>query len=63
MYSGLVLLLVLTIFCNQPLLVRFRLLVVLWYLTRFQIVPEERVLAEKFGDFYLKYRQTVRRRI
>ncbi len=31
------------------------------YMNRFQIVPEERTLAEKFGDDYLKYQQDVRR--
>ena len=31
------------------------------YLTRFQIIPEERVLAAKFGDAYAEYRQRVPR--
>lgn len=31
------------------------------YITRFQIRPEERVLAAKFGPMYERYRQTVRR--
>lgn len=31
------------------------------YLTRFQIQPEERILAEKFGDDYADYVQSVRR--
>lgn len=31
------------------------------YLTRFQIVPEERVLATKFGDAYADYAARVRR--
>jgi len=31
------------------------------YLTRFQIVPEERVLAAKFGDAFDEYRGRVRR--
>jgi protein-S-isoprenylcysteine O-methyltransferase Ste14 len=31
------------------------------YLTRFQIVPEERALAAKFGTQYEAYRQRVRR--
>ena len=31
------------------------------YLTRFQIIPEERVLLERFGDEFGKYRSTVRR--
>nr|ART40893.1 L409 [uncultured bacterium] len=30
-------------------------------LTRLQIVPEERVLAAKFGDAFTAYRQSVRR--
>jgi protein-S-isoprenylcysteine O-methyltransferase Ste14 len=32
-----------------------------WYITRFQIVPEERVLQAKFGDTYTRYRARVRR--
>ena len=31
------------------------------YMTRFQVKPEERVLAEKFGAPYREYMQTVRR--
>jgi protein-S-isoprenylcysteine O-methyltransferase Ste14 len=31
------------------------------YITRWQIVPEERALAEKFGAVYESYRQSVRR--
>lgn len=31
------------------------------YLTRFQILPEERILAEKFGEAYADYRRRVRR--
>lgn len=31
------------------------------YMTRFQIVPEERVLTEKFGDVYVRYKEEVRR--
>jgi protein-S-isoprenylcysteine O-methyltransferase Ste14 len=32
-----------------------------WYITRFQIEPEERVLREKFGSRYTDYQQRVRR--
>jgi protein-S-isoprenylcysteine O-methyltransferase Ste14 len=31
------------------------------YITRFQIIPEERVLTSKFGGEYRKYREQVRR--
>lgn len=31
------------------------------YITRFQILPEERVLASKFGDEFLAYKRRVRR--
>jgi protein-S-isoprenylcysteine O-methyltransferase Ste14 len=31
------------------------------YMTRFQIIPEERVLLEKFGTAYTAYRRQVRR--
>ena len=33
----------------------------IWYITRFQIIPEETVLAEKFGEDYADYRAQVRR--
>ena len=32
-----------------------------WYLTRFQIVPEERMLEGKFGPAFETYRRSVRR--
>jgi protein-S-isoprenylcysteine O-methyltransferase Ste14 len=31
------------------------------FITRFQIIPEERVLAAKFGDVYRAYQEQVRR--
>jgi protein-S-isoprenylcysteine O-methyltransferase Ste14 len=36
-------------------------LVFVAYITRFQIQPEERVMADKFGADYLAYRSRVRR--
>jgi protein-S-isoprenylcysteine O-methyltransferase Ste14 len=32
-----------------------------WYITRFQILPEERALSEQFDSEYAAYRQVVRR--
>ena len=32
-----------------------------WYLNRFQIIPEENVLLSKFGEDYANYLKTVRR--
>ena len=61
MYLGLVLLLSAYYLLQPTLFSPFGLLGVLWFLTRFQIEPEERVLTEKFGDLYLQYRQNTRR--
>ncbi|WP_439102770.1 methyltransferase family protein [Congregibacter sp.] len=30
-------------------------------MTRFQIVPEERLMAQRFGDDFARYRRSVRR--
>ncbi len=35
--------------------------VFIWYVTRFQIEPEERILLEKFGDTYSNYQMKTRR--
>ena len=34
---------------------------VMWFLHRFQVMPEERMLAQKFGDAYAAYCNRVRR--
>ena len=61
MYLGLVLLLSAYYLLQPTPFSPFGLLGVLWFLTRFQIVPEERVLTEKFGDLYVQYKQNTRR--
>ena len=33
----------------------------IWYMNRYQIVPEEEIMEEKFGEAYQKYKSEVRR--
>lgn len=61
MYSGLALWLgafaiYLQVWESAPLIVVFML-----YITRFQIIPEERMMSKQFGDRYLAYTHQVRR--
>lgn len=61
MYVGMLcLLLAWAMFLASPLALVGPLLFVL-YITRFQILPEERVLRERFGEAYGEYMQQVRR--
>jgi protein-S-isoprenylcysteine O-methyltransferase Ste14 len=61
MYLGLAaILLAWAVYLAAPVAFDGPLLFVL-YITRFQIVPEERTLAAKFGPAYAAYRQRVRR--
>jgi len=61
MYVGLLLLLVAwAIFLAVPW-VLVGPLIFAAYMTRFQIVPEERVLASRFGEQYAQYKASVRR--
>jgi len=45
---------------NQPLALVGPILFA-FYITRFQVIPEERTLAQKFGHSYDDYRRSVRR--
>ncbi len=61
MYLGQLLLLIAwAIFLGNGLAMAFPALFGL-YITRFQILPEERALAARFGDTYATYRREVRR--
>lgn len=61
MYLGLTLLLVAWAFRLMSPIAFLGPLVFVLYMTRFQIVPEERALSTKFGEAYDDYRRRVRR--
>jgi protein-S-isoprenylcysteine O-methyltransferase Ste14 len=61
MYVGLFLsLLGWAVYLSNPLSLIF-LLVYVWFIARFQIMPEERILLELFGEPYAAYMKRVRR--
>jgi protein-S-isoprenylcysteine O-methyltransferase Ste14 len=61
MYLGMVLnLLGLCVYFANPLTV-VGVIAFVAYITRFQIIPEERLLLAKFGDAYAQYTKSVRR--
>ena len=61
MYLGLVLaLLGLCVYFANPVTV-IAVVVFVSYITRFQIIPEERLLLGKFGESYAQYTRSVRR--
>jgi protein-S-isoprenylcysteine O-methyltransferase Ste14 len=61
MYVGMLcLLLAWAAFLATPAALVGPLLFVL-YITRFQIIPEERILRERFGESYVEYMKQVRR--
>ena len=61
MYIGQVLLLIAWAVYLQNVLSMFLIVAFILWIDRFQIVPEERVLEEKFGEAFRAYRRTVRR--
>jgi len=61
MYLGMLLLLVGWTFWIGNLIGLPMLFVFVWYLTRFQIKPEEHALTELFGEQYNEYMRQVRR--
>lgn len=61
MYLGMVFnLLGLCVYFENPLTL-VAVVVFVAYITRFQIIPEERILLAKFGDSYAQYTRSVRR--
>lgn len=61
MYLGLTLVLIgICAYLANPLALA-AVVVFIAYITRFQIIPEERLLLEKFGEPYAQYTRSVRR--
>ena len=61
MYLGVLIMLLGWAFYLGNLLSLFGLALYVIYITRFQIVPEERYLKEKFGQQFLDYMSRTRR--
>lgn len=61
MYLGMLCLLISWVFYLGNLLSILGIFIYIAYLTRFQIIPEERVLQEKFQNDFLDYTSRVRR--
>ena len=61
MYVGMLLCLVgIGLYTSNPLNILFIVLFV-WYMNKYQIIPEEAFLTDKFGAIYTEYMKTVRR--
>lgn len=61
MYTGLLLILVAYGFYLGNFLAFLLLPLFVGYMNRYQIKPEEKVMEQKFGDRYLRYKSSVRR--
>lgn len=61
MYLGMVLILLGWILKMGIGLSLLALFVFIWFISKYQIAPEERLLGERFGEPYTKYCQQVRR--
>ncbi|HQW81839.1 MAG TPA: isoprenylcysteine carboxylmethyltransferase family protein [Pseudomonadota bacterium] len=61
MYLGMVMILLGICAYLANALSAFAVVVFVAYITRFQIMPEERLLSEKFGEPFMHYKQSVRR--
>jgi protein-S-isoprenylcysteine O-methyltransferase Ste14 len=61
MYVGMFFCLVgIVLYTSNPLNILFIALFV-WYMNKYQIIPEEAFLTDKFGASYTEYMKTVRR--
>lgn len=61
MYLGLLMILIgFAIYCGHWAAI-FPIAGFVFYITEFQIKPEEKAMTELFGDDYLSYKKTVRR--
>lgn len=61
MYLGLLLLLIAGLFKYFSLPGLLVIPLFLIYMNRFQIIPEEKVMQEKFGEEFIDYKKSVRR--
>ena len=61
MYAGFLLLLLSWALLLSNIVSFAGLPVFVWYMNRFQIIPEERALIAKFGAEYIAYAKNVRR--
>ena len=61
MYLGMVIILVGGVIRTANPFTLLSVIAFMWYITKFQIRPEEKVLTDLFGEEYEKYRRKVRR--